>query len=131
MASASVRLLKGASFNGRGYTFKTNGETKLITNDGDIAYFKGNQRFKVTDLKGAAPAAPARKSKPPAPPQPSTNTSDDDAGGGGPLPWKGNMKKVDLIAAAESRDIAVTEDDKVADIVQLLREWDDENNGGE
>jgi hypothetical protein len=37
------------------------------------------------------------------------------------------MKKADLLAAAESRGIAVTPEDKVSEIVQLLREWDDEN----
>ena len=128
MASANVRLLQGSSFDGGGHSFKHNGETKIITNAADIAYFKGNARFKVTDMKPAA--APAASSAKKAPPQSPSQTSAE-GGDGGPLPWKGNMKKVDLVAAAMSRDIAVTEDDKVADIVQLLREWDDGSNGDE
>lgn len=125
MASATVKLMKGCSFDGHGHKFKTNGETKIITTDSDIAYFKANPRFLVKLMKPAA--APARSAA--RAPAASSNKNPAEGGDGGPLPWKGNQKKVDLIAAAESRDIAVTEDDKVADIVQLLREWDDENNG--
>lgn len=122
MASVNVRLVKGSSFSGHGYVFNVKLRSRLITNESDIGYFQRNPRFKVTAVKASAriEAAPLR----PNPVAPSTDAPPK------VLPWKGNNKKSVLIAAAISRDIAVTEDDKVAEIVQLLREWDEDHPDG-
>lgn len=134
MASASVKLIIGASFSGRGPKFKKN-ETKIITKDSDIAYYKGNSRFRVKMMKEApAPVAPPRAAPKPQEAEKTGNEDGEDGDGDGdsddgPLPWTKNMKKADLIVAAESRDIAVTSDDKVAEIVQLLTEHDEDEDG--
>lgn len=120
MARASVKFTGGgASYTVRGYKFKK-AETKILTNEGDIAYFKASSSFMVKDLVTSQPT----ESKP----QAKAGKSDGGDGGNGdngPLPWKVGMKKTDLIAAAESRGIAVTADDKVPEIIQLLKEHDD------
>jgi hypothetical protein len=127
MARASVKLMRGSSYNGRGYRFGKS-ETKIISDDADIAYFKGNSRFRVTMMEGAPTPTPAKSKaevKAPAGTEPEDNSAD---GGDGPLPWTKAMKKADLLAAAENRGIAVTPEDKVATIVQLLTEWDEEHD---
>lgn len=124
MASATVKLMSGSSFSGCGHRFKR-GETKVITSASDIAYFKANSRFRVKIVKGVAPPKTEPESKPPPAAEPEDNVD----GGDGPLPWTKAMKKAELLDAANSRDIAVTPEDRVADIVQLLTEWDEEHGG--
>ena len=129
-ASAIVRLIKGSSFNGHGYSFPTKNVTRVITNPADIQFFERNQRFKVVFTK------PAKGSKKPtpvaaAPPPPSTSPASNEEGEEEkqePLPWRSNSKKADLLAAALSRNIAATSDDKAAVLVQLLKDHDDGND---
>jgi hypothetical protein len=120
--AANVRLVVGSSYRARGYEFNKKGDTKMITNAGDIAYFAACSSFKVSMIKAkpavAAAASPARA--PAAAPEPAEAKPE------GPLPWKVGMKKKELIASAESRGIAVSENDKLPEIIQLLKEWDEQ-----
>ena len=141
MASANVRLMKGRSYRGRGYTFTHNGEIRTLTNAADILFFENNSRFQVKRMEGTVASASPEAKKPPAKkppakkPEPEDGEDEGEADGGedtegeaqGPLPWKQGQKKALLIAAAESRGIAVTADDTAAAIVQLLKEWDEDN----
>lgn len=150
MATITARVqLRGAeSFDGHGHKFKRN-QVKVLSNPADIRYFQMQPAFKVTILGKAAPAKPTT-SAPPAPagaageggqgddaPEGEDGGSEAETGEGdsedgepsGPLPWKPGMRKAELLAAAESRGIAVTEDDNKATIVQMLREHDEDQAG--
>lgn len=131
MARASVKLIEGSSYSGRGYRFGKV-ETKIISNDADIAYFRGNSRFRVKDMPDTKPAPPKKgkaDAKAKAESAPAGDTGGETGEDDGLLPWRKDMKKAQLIEAAESRDIAVTPDDTVATIVQMLTEWDEEHGG--
>jgi hypothetical protein len=138
--TARVQLRDCATFQGHGHKFKR-GQVKVLSNADDIAYFQRQSVFRVTILE-TAPAAPstsAPASQPPPPSaKPAVKTTDDGGGnegsgetsqGSGVLPWKASMKKADLLAAAHSRGMAVTEDDRNADIIQMLREYDEDLEG--
>lgn len=136
--AASVKLLRAKSYTVRGYHFAKTGATKIITKPGDIAYFKNNSAFQVKyvgpDGKPLRPGAAPQAESPRAAPhnEGSEDGSEDDTPDEGEeaqavLPWRVGMKKAELVAAANSRNIAVTEDDRVPDIIQLLKEWDEQN----
>jgi hypothetical protein len=120
MARASVKLIKGSSFDGGGHKFKK-AETKIVSSAADIAYFEGNPRFRVKRMDPPPKPAPKPASAPPTP-----STSETSEGGNGPLPWNKTMKKAELQEAATSRDIAFTPEDTIANLVQLLTEWDED-----
>ena len=77
MARASVKLMKGSSFNGQGHKFGK-AETKIVSGNADIAYFKGNPRFRVSMMADA----PVDKSV----------SKKNDGGSDGLLPWKKTMR---------------------------------------
>jgi len=142
--SARVQFRTGTTFDGRGHKFKQ-GQTKVLSNKADIAYFQNQPAFKVTILSKAPPvSAKEDPEKPSAPPRAAAtpmegedDSSSDESGDGdesgtdgdGLLEWRPNMRKAELLAAAESRGMAVTEDDRNADIIQMLREFDEDKAG--
>lgn len=119
MAIATVKLIGSESYDVRGYKF-TKGQTRIITNDDDIKLFRYNPLFKTTVEQNEVVVA-QQITKPSAKESVANETTDN-----GPPPWKRNMSKVQLLKAAEARGIAVTSEDKVAVIVQMLTEHDNE-----
>jgi hypothetical protein len=137
-AYARVELRGSSSHRAMGRPeFTKRGQVRYLSNADDIAYFKAQSAFKVVDLeppsKDAKPVAavkpaPARRQPPPPMFQPPAPAETDEP----PPeveelpPWKPNMSKQDLIEAAAARNIAVTPDDKKADIIELLRMHDED-----
>jgi len=135
--TARVQLRTGTTFDGRGHKFKK-GQVKILSNAADITYFQNQPAFKVSILSKAPPVAattPEKRSAPPrdsSPPLGNEDATADEGSGEsdeGPLEWKPSMRKAELLAAAASRGMAVTEDDRNADIIQMLREYDEDQAG--
>lgn len=138
---ASISLKEGLTYEGRGLKMKK-GETKYLTKKADIAYFQRQSRFKVVIIGDDNKPVPR-----PAPPAPSAvvepddgegegteegdDDDDDDGEDSGPLPWRVGMKKAELIAAAESRGMAVTTSDTNPEILKMLKEHDEDQGEGE
>lgn len=120
MARASVKLTGCASWEGRARKFSRRGDTKILTDTADIAFFKSNGNFIVKDLADAPKAKAKAKPAVPNPPPPSGDGKAED----GPTPWKKNSNKATLIAACESRDIAVTDEETNGSLVALLEDWE-------
>lgn len=138
-AYARVELRDSASHRAAGYPDFKKGQVRYLTKPSDIAYFKGQSSFKVTDLEppAAEPDAPSKKgkgkAKPAAPSSAKPEGDGEDEGEDGPKfpQWKPSMNKTDLTAAAEARGIAVTDGEKKADLIDLLRMFDEDSSEDE
>jgi hypothetical protein len=138
-AYARVELRGSASHRAMGRPeFTKRGQVRYLSNADDIAYFKSQAAFKVVDLeppsnagkpekKGVTVASSKPKpSVPPPPPPPPPEGEGEDL-----PPWKPSMSKAELIEAAAARGIAVTPEDKKADVIELLRMHDEDSSSDE
>lgn len=127
MAKAKVQLRHCESFTGLSGIAWVKNQARTLTNEKQIAYYKGQPEFVVTMLQEPKPKRPA------APPAPTGNegTGGDDGGGEGTdnppelteakLKRMSNAELVDL--AAERFELALDEDEmKKADLVAAILE---------
>lgn len=122
MARARVEFKIGSSSQTAGRPRFKKGEVKYLTSEADIKFFETDGDFKVVRLKDETPPKVAKV-------PPKTAKADDvvDDEDSVELPeWKPTDKKSILMIAATARDIAVTEDDTNADMVELLQAWDED-----
>lgn len=141
---ARVQLIGSESFAApRRPSFKK-GQVRYLTNAADIKYFQAQSGFRVEtmDVEQAKRTA-VRDSKhfgkvefqtPPPPeskpaPAPASAPASAPAGDAPPElpPWNTGMSVKKLLKAAKARNIAVSDDDKKADLIELLRMYDEDN----
>lgn len=116
MAKARVELVRAESHEARGRVFKKR-QPRVLTDDGDIAYYKLQPEFSVTMLKEAVKKPKVPEPEPEAPEAPETPEEHTEES-------LGKLTKTQLInlAASEPFNLALDNEMRKADMIEAVLE---------
>jgi len=117
MARARVELRGSLTHVGGGRTFKKNAP-QILTNASEIAYYKGQAGFSVTEMKDS-PKAKAKAAPPPSDDSDESGSGDEEGYTDAELRA---MTKADLVDLGKEMGLALSDADKKADLIAAILE---------